>query len=128
VSRYLLDASALLAVLNAEPGNDVVRAALTARSPISAANFSEVVSKLADLGLTEVETNTVLASIELEVLDFTRAHAYQAGRIRPQTRTAGLSIADRACLAVAKSLELPVLTGDHSWSRVEVGVKVELFR
>jgi ribonuclease VapC len=128
VSRYLLDASALLAVLNAEPGDDVVRAALTARSPISAVNFSEVVSKLADQELTEVETDTVLASLELEVLDFTRAHAYQAGRIRPQTRTAGLSIADRACLAVAKSLDLPVLTGDHNWSRVDVGVKVEQFR
>jgi ribonuclease VapC len=128
VSKYLLDASAVLAVLNAETGADIVLSALTAGGSISAVNFSEVVSKLADKDLTEVETNIVLGSLELEVLDFTRAHAYVAGRIRPQTKTAGLSIADRACLAVAKSLNLPVMTGDHNWSRVDVGVKVELFR
>jgi ribonuclease VapC len=128
VSRYLLDASAVLAVLNAETGADIILAALTAGGSISAVNFSEVVSKLADQHLTEVETNTVLESLELEVLDFTTAHAYQSGRLRSQTRTAGLSIADRACLAVAKSLNLPVLTADHNWSRVDVGVKVEIFR
>lgn len=127
-SRYLLDASAVLAVLNAEPGAEIVHAALTQGAVVSSVNLGEVVSKLVDANLSEAETNTVLESLEMDVVDFTRAHALQAGLLRSRTRAAGLSMADRACLAVAGSLGLPVLTGDHNWANLDVGVTVELVR
>ena len=62
------------------------------------------------------------------ILPLDEPQAQEAARLRPSTRAAGLSLADRACLALAKSLALPVLTADHAWSALQVGVTVEVIR
>ena len=128
MSRYVLDASALLALLNGEPGADAVAAALAEGSIISSVNLSEAVSILRNNNVSEDEVDVALDTVELDVLEFTRSHALQAGLMIAETRRAGLSLGDRACLALAKGLGLPALTGDRNWLRVSVGVQVDLLR
>ena len=123
----VLDASAVLALVNDEPGADMV-AATSGDALISAVNWSEVVAKSSDQGLSELELDDALGRFDFGVLPFDRRQAYAAGLLRPVTRAAGLSLADRACLALARARSLPVLTGDRNWLGLPVHVDVRLFR
>ncbi len=127
MSSLVLDASALLAFLNAEPGTEQW-VATVADSMISAVNFSEVVAKLADAGMPEAEIREALEPLGLEVVAFETRQAYEAGLLRPQTRYLGLSLGDRACLALARSKALPVLTADRTWEALQVGVEIRIIR
>jgi len=112
VSEAVLDASALLALLNAEPGHEEV-ARVVPRAAISTVNFSEVVAKLAENGMPETTIREVLEGLALEVHDFGRELAYRAGLLRLRTKQKGLSLGDRTCLALGEQLRLPVLTTDR---------------
>ena len=127
LAKIVLDASAVLAVLNDEPGADVVAASLR-DSVISAVNVSETVAKLADGGMPDAAIREALRDLLLDVVPFDSELAYDAGLLRPSTRDAGLSLGDRACLALARRLGLRALTDDESWKRVAVGVEVSLIR
>jgi len=127
VSSYVLDASALLAFLNSEPGGEAVAAILT-QAVISSVNLSEVVAKLADAGKPQIEITEFLGSLGLEVASFDTEMAYRSGMLRPVTRQAGLSFGDRACLALAELLGLPVLTTDRTWAQLDLGIEVQLLR
>lgn len=124
----VLDASALLAFLNAEPGSVVVATALRQGAAISAVNLSEVVAKLSDDGMTPVAIHGALGAVHLTVIDFDANLAYQTGLLRPATRHAGLSLGDRACLALAQHLGVPALTTDRQWQSLSLGVPVRLIR
>ena len=128
--RYALDSSALLALLNGEPGADRVAQAVAGRSVMSAVNYSEVVSKLDDAGMPEDAIQEALDGLELDVVAFDRVFGHRAGLLRTVTRKAGLSLGDRACLALALEDRLPALTADRSWERVaaDVGAQVEVIR
>jgi len=126
MSSVVLDASALLALLQDEPGSDRVLAQL-AGALISSVNLSEVVAKLAERGMPEGDIHRSL-SLGLEVIPFDEKLAWQAGLLRPQTRHAGLSLGDRACLALARSRSRPTLTADHAWVGLNVGVEVVVIR
>jgi PIN domain nuclease of toxin-antitoxin system len=120
---FLLDASALLAYLQKEPGFEAVREALREGAGISAVNLAEVVGKLKAKGKDPDRIlRRLLAS--LEVLPFT----LEAGALDPLTRPLGLSLGDRACLAAGKVRRLPVLTTDRSWLGVVPGVEVRMVR
>ena len=95
---------------------------------ISAVNLCEVVAKLAEAGSVEADIRAVLATIPLEAVDFDVELAYRAGLLRPLTRHAGLSLGDRACLALAARLGLPALTGDRAWAALQLGVTVQVIR
>jgi len=123
----VLDASALLALLHAEPGAPRVAAVLS-RAKASSVNLSEVVAKLAEVGMPESEIHTALVGLGLEVVPFDEALAYRAGLLRPVTRALGLSLGDRAALALAMALDCPVLTTDQQWQAVEAPVVVEIIR
>ena len=124
----VLDASALLCLLNDERGADRVLAALP-RAVIGAANLAEVVGKLVDRGLSEDEVAEMLSALDLDVKPMTRAQAIAAGYLRASTASLGLSLGDRACLALARELERPALTADKAWRAVKVkGLKVEVLR
>lgn len=123
----VLDASAVLAVINSEPGAQRVQDAWTDAS-ISAANYSEVIAKLVDIGLDDADTFGILDALPLTVRDVDVAQARQAGLLRRQTREHGLSFGDRACLALAVSLGLPVMTADHAWMNLDLGIQVILIR
>jgi ribonuclease VapC len=127
VSLLVVDASAILAVIQNERGSDVVEPLLVGAS-ISAVNLSEAVAKMLDRGFPEAEVHEHVRYLALIVHAFDREDALRAGALRRPTRALGLSFADRACLALAKYLGLPVLTADRAWERLELGVEVRLFR
>lgn len=129
----VLDASALLAYLADEPGADVVSAAIAGGTAISSVNLAEVLSRVANSGtdpsdLAEKLTVNGLLHGAISVEPFTDADAIEVARLRPITRVAGLSLGDRACLALASRLELPALTADAAWSKVDVGVELKQIR
>lgn len=126
---YILDASAVLCLINGEPGAERVEAALSG-GLMSAANLSEVVAKLSDLGLDRSEAEHLLASLNLTIEAFDTDAAYSAGSLRSETKSCGLSFADRACLALAQRRGRTALTADKAWSEAgrAIGVTVELVR
>ena len=125
----VLDSSAILAVILEEPGADRVEAYLPG-GKVSAVNIGEVVAKLRDLGMPERTTTEVIAGLQLDVHVHDLHAALLSGHLRPRTREAGLSLGDRACLALAQAFGLPTVTSDRSWLAVadEIGVRVELIR
>lgn len=127
MSDYVIDASALLAILNQEPGTERWEKDIKVAS-ISAVNLSEVVAKLTDVGLIEAEIREALGTLGLEIAAFETESAYQAGLLRSQTKALGLSLGDRACLALGERLNLPILTADRTWKGLRVGVEIQLIR
>jgi len=127
LSERVLDASAVLASIFGEPGHDVVKAVL-AESCISTVNLAEVASKLSDRGYADESIGWMLRDLQAEVVPFSTATALESGRLRSITRTAGLSLGDRACLALAGELGVPALTADRRWTHVRTRAKVEMIR
>jgi ribonuclease VapC len=123
----VLDASALLALLNDEPGAGRVEESL-ADAAISAVNYAEVGTRLADRGEDAETIQQMLMLLGLEVVPFDVEQADQAIRLRGSTKAAGLSIGDRACLSLAALLERPALTADRAWRGIDAGCTVELIR
>ena len=119
----VLDASALLAVIEDEPGAETVEDTL-ADSAISAVNFSEVVAKLVDRGFGNEAVVARMNAFSLAVHAFDAAQAWRAGLLRRETRARGLSLGDRACLALAEALEAPAMTMDRSWAALDLEVQV----
>ncbi|MGE0056908.1 MAG: type II toxin-antitoxin system VapC family toxin [Dehalococcoidia bacterium] len=128
MSDFVLDASAILAILNREPGWETAAELVTPGCFVSTVNLSEVVAKLRERGVSESDIEVELAGMDLEVILFSHAQAMDAGFLRPSTIAGGLSLGDRACLALARDLRLPALTGDGAWRAVDVGVEIRLFR
>jgi ribonuclease VapC len=122
----VLDASAVLALLNGEPGAEIV--ASEPEPVISSVNLSEVVAKLAERGGTEPGIRVRLGDLRLDVRDFDSEAAYAAGLLRPLTRAQGLSLGDRACLALAMRLGVPLLTADRVWRDLPFAVDVRVIR
>jgi PIN domain nuclease of toxin-antitoxin system len=124
-----LDASALLALLRGEPGGQVVRPFLT-DAAMSALNWAEVVGYYSRSGGSEQDIRALLDPLPISRIPFDETMAYIAGMMLPVTRTAGLSLGDRACLALAKHLNLKVLTADRPWKPLggALGIDVELIR
>ena len=128
MSKTVLDASALLALLSGEQGSEQVQTAIEDGAAFSTVNLSEVVAKLAERGLPATIIHAMIDPLKLDVVVFEHTLAYQAGLLRPATRQTGLSFGDRACLALAQQLALPALTADHSWTELQVGVTVQMVR
>jgi PIN domain nuclease of toxin-antitoxin system len=127
VSKYVLDASALLALLNAEEGAEAVQQFLP-DAVISTVNFAEVVSRLSAVGMPENEIREVLSILALEIIPFDEKQAFHAGLLYPQTKALGLSLGDRACLALARTAGVPAITADQVWKKLEIGARVKLIR
>lgn len=122
-NKIVLDASALLCLLNAEPGADRVAIALP-RSVIGATNLGEVVSKLRERGLSLEEVREALGGLHLDVRPLSASQAMMIGDLRPSTRALGLSLGDRACLALAIELGTELYTTDAALARAEVLIVV----
>lgn len=128
MSSAVLDSSAVLAVFRGEPGAAVVLAALAGGAVMSAVNLAEVVTKLQEGGIPDPDIAPMIGQLHISIQDFDPGQAYTAGLLRRQTRAAGLSLGDRACLALAQQLGLPVLTADHSWTTLSLPVTVTAIR
>ena len=129
MARFVLDSSALLAMLFQEPGSDKV-AEVLGHAQMSAVNVTEVLTKLHDRGAAPAAIGGVRALIDRMHVAYDLKQAALAAELRGSTRALGLSLGDRACLALAKSLGLPALTGDRAWVSVAsaIGVDVQLIR
>lgn len=125
--RYVLDASALLCLLNDEAGAEKVEAAFD-DAVISAVNLSEVVAKIVERGGTAEIVTAMLDPLRFDVVAFDRAQAIRAGELRAATRGARLSFGDRACLALADICQWIALTADRAWGQLDLSVRIELIR
>ncbi len=122
-----MDSSAVVAAILEEPGGDEM-ARRDGPFLLSAVNLCEVLERLAADGDTTARTLAMLDALGLMLVDFTPDLAAIAARLKAPTRSVGLSLGDRACLALALREQAPVLTGDRAWSKVDVGVEVVLIR
>jgi ribonuclease VapC len=126
-THYVLDASALLCVLFGEPGAERVETVLSG-AQVSAVNFSEVVAKLVDRGAPDDIIVGDLRELDIDIIQMDHAQAERAGLMRRKTRAAGLSVGDRACLALAGMRGAVAVTADRAWAGLDVGVTVEVVR
>jgi ribonuclease VapC len=121
----VLDASALLAWLRLEPGALEVRTALDKTAAMSVVNWAEVLSKLSDLGRNPVEVHSRMFEAgafqkDLLLWPLDAAMAVEVAKLRSKTRASGLSLGDRACIALGQHLRLPILTADRVWKRLRI--------
>ncbi len=121
------DASAILAALKNERFDNINPQRLV-RATISAVNVCEVRTKLHDDGLNEAQADRAVSAMDLRVVPFDEPQARNATRLRSATRRAGLSLGDRACLALGQSLGRPVVTADRVWAKLDIGVEIVLIR
>ncbi len=128
MNRIVLDASALLAVLNREPGADKLTPQLLSGATSSTVNLAEVQSKLVAQGLSPDDAWEATLSPIREAVAFTAEHAKAAGSLNTHTRALGLSLGDRACLALGLALGVPIYTADRSWKNLKVGVRIYIIR
>ena len=122
-----------MALLHREEGADGVVEAIAEGAAISVVNLAEVLSKLADAGKDPEQARSDLRAAQgdtgaLAVEHLSEDDCVELARLRPRTRELGLSLADRACLALATRLGVPVLTADRTWAEADVDVEVALIR
>ncbi len=121
----VIDASALLALLQDEPGAEHVR---LADAVMSSVNFSEVLHKSLEKGASTQGLHVELAVLGLDVVPFDAQHAESTAQLHASTRHLGLSLADRACLALAMERSGTAVTADRAWSKLLDGVRVRVIR
>ncbi len=126
-NSFVLDSSALLAVINEEAGAEIVEKIL-GRSVISTVNLAETVGKLASENVSADDAQTAICDMVQDVIPFDRNMALIAGRLTPHTRSLGLSLGDRACLATALYLNLEAVTADKIWSKLKEPIKIKVIR
>lgn len=123
----VVDASALLAFLHKEPGAEKVEAALDG-ARISAVNWAEVMQKALRQNVDTAGMQAAFIELGVHFEPFTPTQAETAAQLWEPGKALGLSLADRACIALASELSLPILTGDRVWTRLEIDVEIVLFR
>jgi ribonuclease VapC len=122
---YVLDASALLAVLLDEPGGDFVFSVIRG-SQISVVNLSEVFSTLLDGGMSFEDADEIISPLHLRVRTFREGHAWQVAKLRPITRGYGLSLGDRACITQAIFSDLIILTSDRRMAEAQAVLDINI--
>jgi len=128
MNRIVLDASAILAVISGEPGAEKLTPDLLARAVGGTVNLAEVQTKLVSRGWTSAQAWEDATSPVREMLPFDEEQAKIAGDLVTQTRPLGLSLGDRACLALGIALKVPVYTAEKAWKKLRVGVRIHVIR
>lgn len=127
MSSVVLDASALLTVLNGETGSDKVIEVLPG-AVMNTVNLSEVVAKLVENDMPEKAALEAIDELDFLIKPFDEEMAYKAAFLRPATKNIGLSLGDRACLATGLILRLPVITADRVWRKLTLPLEIQLIR
>ncbi len=123
----VLDASAVLALLFNEPGADTVAEHIAAGATMSTVNLSEVATILIRHGR---DPDTVLDPLQaqVDILAFTDSDAIATAQIYPLVSAKGLSLGDRACLALARRLNAPAVTAEHVWADLNLDIRIDTIR
>jgi ribonuclease VapC len=127
MASAVLDASVLLAHIRGERGSEPVPR-LAADAFLSAVNLAEVFSKLLEGDVTPDQADAIIYRYGFAVSPFDEALARRTGELRPLTKALGLSLGDRACLALAQREALPVFTTDRNWAKLDIGVEIRIVR
>lgn len=127
MSSYVLDASALLALLQEEPGAETAAVVLQ-DSSVSTVNWSEVLQKSLAQGIDITDMQTELQALGVQFVPFSTLYAELAAQLWPNTKFCGLSLGDRACLALAMDLRAIALTANRVWSNLQIGIQVRVIR
>jgi len=124
----VLDASALMAVVNSEPGAEKLTPQIMSTAAASTVNLAEVHGKLLQRGFSPDDAWAAANGPVHEAVAFTAEQAKAAGDLVVQTRALGLSLGDRACLALGIALRAPVYTADRSWRNLKLGIRIHVIR
>ena len=123
----ILDSSAILAVVNRERGAEVVEVELP-DVVVSTVNLAEVVTRMTDTGWPEDSIREELKVLNGTIVPFSEEDAIATGLLRPLTRSRGLSLGDRACIALGWRTGYRVLTADQAWAGLNLGIEIGLIR
>lgn len=127
MSEVVLDASVIIAAVLREPGGE--RAVGHSLPPlVSAVNYAEVLTRLVDLGRHSNAVHEALSLVPMEIVGFEQRHAEISAELRSETKPYGLSLGDRACLALAISRKAKALTADRAWERIALPIEIEFVR
>ncbi|MES3090888.1 type II toxin-antitoxin system VapC family toxin [Sphingomonas aerolata] len=125
--RQVIDASVVLAYLRGEPGGDILVRDIGPFC-LSSVNLAEIMTKVIDLDLSAEDVTSVLKTLPIENFAYGTEDAVRTATLRTATRPLGLSLGDRACLALAARLAVPVLTADTAWAGLDLDIEVRLIR
>jgi len=128
MNRVVLDASAILAVIGGEPGAEKLTSDLLGRAVCGTVNLGEVQTKLVSRGWTPDQAWEDATSPVREIVAFDEEQARIAGDLVTQTRQLGLSLGDRACIALGIALKVPVYTAEKAWKKLKVSIRIHVIR
>ena len=126
MSACVIDASAVLAYLFGERGEDQARLWMDRGAAISTANVQEVMAKLIDRGTPREEARTDVELLALDVAELTLPDAEEAAALIALAKPHGLSAGDRCCLALGRRLGLPVVHAEQRWQALAEGLGMDL--
>lgn len=127
MNNYVLDASALLALLQQEPGAEVVAVVLQ-DALISTVNWSEVLQKSISQRINTEEMQSEIEALGVNIIPLSVLQANLAAQLWQETKFLGLSLGDRACLALAADQKATALTADKAWAQLKIGISIQLIR
>ena len=128
MSRVVLDASAILALIHSEEGAEKLTPEVLRDAVCSTVNLAEVQAKLVTRGWPADDAWEDATSPIREAIPFSDEQAKIAGSMVVVTRPLGLSLGDRACLALGLSLRAPIFTAEKTWTKLKLGVRVHVIR
>ncbi|PWR00295.1 type II toxin-antitoxin system VapC family toxin [Leucothrix pacifica] len=129
MSKVVLDTSAVLAYLFDQTGAEKVAPILeSGAAVISSANYAETVSKLFDLKMPSEAIQTTMDNLEMECIALSEQQAFIAGELRLASKAYGLSLGDRACLALGIETGYAIYTAAKAWAKVPVECEIILIR
>ena len=126
MSSFVLDSSAVLAVLNQEKGSEKAQTFFPT-GVVSTVNLAEILTKLTEQGHSLTTAMKSFNLLQLEIIDFNVAQALKAAELRTLTKHLGLSLGDRSCLALAIIQGVAAVTADRNWKSLPF-CTVELIR
>jgi ribonuclease VapC len=128
MSKVVLDASALIALIKGEKGAEEVEK-LLGQIVMSTVNISEVAAILADLTMKQEDCQFAIEPFVESVIPFDTNQAYNAALLKNETKHKGLSFGDRACIALGIMMRIPIYTADKAWADLSIlGAKIILIR
>ena len=127
MTSFVLDASAVLAYAHGEVGGEVVRGHFD-EAVISTVNWSEILRKSRPAGVAAGELHATLIQAGVSFLAFEEQDARMTADLWGRTKRYGLSLADRACLALARRLGVPAVTADRAWTTLDLDVEIVCIR